>query len=270
MGSIAVDLPSAHEVPAEGVLPYMHVAVPTDFPEDKWISAYEIRVSAPEVVHHVLAFLHYPKDHPHRSEQQEVRGGVGGYFALYAPGGAAYRMPPGTAKRLPRGGTLVFQIHYTPNGEAARNRTKIGLWFSEKPPEHQLISTGIHNHRFKIPAGHPNYPVRASKVVPVRARVFGFMPHMHLRGKAFRFEAVLPDGSRRMLLDVPAFDFNWQLTYQLRDPIELPAGTRIETTGWYDNSADNPANPDPTRDVPWGEQTFDEMQLGYVEWHPVK
>ena len=97
-----------------------------------------------------------------------------------------------------------------------------------------------------------------------------FSPHMHLRGKAFRFDAILPDGTRTTLLDVPKWDFNWQLTYQLREPLVLPAGTRIQTTAWFDNSADNPANPDPKRIVPWGDQTYDEMMLGYIEWHPLK
>ena len=233
------------------------------------MQAFEIRPTAPQVVHHVLVFIRYPTDHPRAHEQPRARGGVDGYFAAMVPGQGAHTFPEGTARFLPRGSTLLFQVPYTTNGQAGKDRTKLGLIFAPKRPVHEMRSTGIHNTHLSIPPGAANHTQAASRVVPVRGRIYSFAPHMHLRGKAFRYEAVFPDGRRTVLLDIPRYDFNWQLNYQLAEPIDVPAGTRLHAMAWYDNSANNPANPDPSKTVPWGEQTWEEMLIGYVDWHPL-
>jgi hypothetical protein len=158
-------------------------------------------------------------------------------------------------------------MHYTPNGRATTDRTRLGLIFSPQPPQHVIEVFGLANPRLRIPAGANNHAETASVTLPSDATILGFMPHMHLRGKAARYEVVLPDGTRRLLLDVPRYDFNWQLPYHFAEPPTLARGSRLIYTAWYDNSTANLANPDATREVRWGEQTFDEMMLGYVEYY---
>ena len=203
------------------------------------------------------------------SEQPRVRQGIDGYFAAMVPGQTAYRFPPHTGRFLPQGSKLRFQLHYTPTGTATTDRTRLGIVFTKKPPAHEVRSLGVHNIRFRIPPNADNHRVVSSKVLHGRSRLLGFTPHMHLRGKSFRFELERPDGKREILLDVPKYDFNWQFHYALRAPMDVPAGSRIHVTAHYDNSAANPFNPDPTRTVRWGDQTFNEMLIGYVEWYPL-
>ncbi|MDJ0521305.1 MAG: redoxin domain-containing protein [Planctomycetota bacterium] len=266
-----LQIPKAFRVPAEGTVKYQYSTVSTDFAEDRWIQAFEIRPTAPQAVHHVLVFVRYPKDHPRAHEQPRPRGGVEGYFAAMVPGQSAFRFPAGTARFLPKGAQLRFQIHYTTNGQEAVDQTRIGFVFTKDGrPQHEMRSTGIYNLRLRIPAGKAHHVEQASRMLPIKARIHGFTPHMHVRGKAFHYEAVLPDGTRKTLLDIPRYDFNWQLHYRLAEPLELPAGTRIRCTAVYDNSAGNPANPNPNKTVRWGNQTWEEMLIGYVDWHPVK
>lgn len=255
-------MPRPIQVPAEGVVNYKYITVPTRFSEDKWVSAVEVRASAPEVVHHVLVFVKYPKDHPRAKDQPRFKGGLKGYFAGLVPGQNFLRFPKGTAKFLPKGAILVFQLHYTTCGRAVTDQTKLGLHFTTTP-ERELRTLGIYNTRFRIPPGDGSHTVLADRRLRTPTRIFGFSPHMHLRGKAFRYDAVLPDGTTRTLLNVPRFDFNWQLFYQLREPVDLPAGTVIKCEAVFDNSADNPANPNPKKTVRFGEQTWEEMMIGY-------
>ena len=173
----------------------------------------------------------------------------------------------GSERNWPPGSRPKFQIHYTPNGTAAEDRSRLGSDLADREPKHVVQVTGIANPRLSIPPGAENHEVKASRTLPADVTIYAFFPHMHLRGKAFRYEAVFPDGHSQLLLDVPRYDFNWQLSYRLAEPIELPKGTVLNLTGWYDNSKNNPANPDPTRTVKWGPQTFDEMMLGYIEYH---
>ena len=264
-----IEMPRPFNVPAEGTVKYHYANVFTDYPEDRWVKAFEVRPTAPQVVHHVLVFVKYPKNHPRRHEQPRVLGGVAGYFAAMVPGQGAYTFPEGTARFLPKGSRLRFQIHYTTNGKPAVDRTKLGLIFNKGRPKYEIRSVGVYNIGIRIPAGAANHAQKASRVIPVRARLYSFTPHMHVRGKAFRYEAAFPDGTRRVLLDIPRYDFNWQLSYVLAEPLDVPAGTRIHATAWYDNSDKNPANPDPKKTVLWGEQTWHEMLIGYVDWHPL-
>jgi hypothetical protein len=156
-------------------------------------------------------------------------------------------------------------MHYTPNGNATEDRTRIGLVFAKEPPQHEIKVAGIVNPRLSIPPGADNHPEVATLRLPMDVEVLAYLPHMHLRGKAARYE-VISSGETKTLLDIPRYDFNWQLLYRYAQPVPLKRGDTLKFTAWFDNSANNPANPDPTRTVRWGPQTFDEMHLGYVEY----
>ncbi len=189
-----------------------------------------------------------------------------GFVAAYVPGNDHVIYPEGLAKKLPAGTTLHFQLHYTPNGKATTDRTKLGIVFLKQPLKHEIYTASVANRRIRIPAGAENHEETARLPVPWDVQILALMPHMHLRGKAFRYEAVLPGGQRQLMLDVPRYDFNWQLSYRYEEPLKLPRGSRIEVAAHYDNSASNPANPDPTREVRWGDQSDEEMLLGYLEY----
>ena len=237
-------------------MPYVYLRVKTNFPEDRWIQATEVRPTAPEVVHHVLVFA---------SGADGIKREQAGALAAYVPGNTFVEFPPGVAKKLPVGATLLFQMHYTPTGKATTDRTQIGLRFAKTPPDKIVRTLPVVNRRIDIPPHAPDHVETASRSVPPGIVVRAFMPHMHLRGKAFKYELLTQDGKRETLLEVPRYDFNWQLRYELKEPRPLPAGSRIEVTGVFDNSKDNPANPNPDQNVRWGDQSDEEMLIGYVE-----
>jgi hypothetical protein len=215
-------------------------------------------------VHHVLVFVQ-------GSDQEDSSQGNdaderSGYWGIYVPGNSTLVYPDGYAKRIPKGAKLRFQMHYTPNGTATQDTTRIGLIYSKEAPRYEVRVAGVVNPRFQIPPGAENHPVVGSiKNIPSDVQILGFLPHMHLRGKAARYELISKDQST-VLLDIPRYDFNWQLLYRYAEPLMVPAGSTVQFTAWYDNSRGNPANPDPTKEVRWGQQTFDEMHLGYVEY----
>lgn len=241
-------------VPREGVIDYQYFTVRTDFPEDRWIRALEVRPGAKDVVHHVLIAV------------QEKGGDIDerSYLAVYVPGDTPSVYPEGYAKRLPAGATLVFQLHYTPNGKERFDRSSLALVFADEPPLFEVITDAVVNERFKIPAGDANFEVRESVLLKEDTGVVALFPHMHRRGKDFRYVAHFPDGHAEDLL-LADYDFNWQESYLLPDPLLLPAGTKLECIGHYDNSKDNPNNPDPTKVVRWGDQSFEEMFIGYFD-----
>jgi hypothetical protein len=251
-------LPEPIAIKAEGTMPYQNVTIDTDFPEDRWVQALEVQPTAREVVHHVLIFA-LPKG-------ARLGGEATGFFAAYVPGNNTLIYPEGYAKRLPKGSTLRFQIHYTPNGKATTDQTRLGVIFAKEAPKHEVHVVGIANIMFQIPAGADNHKVTARMPVPFDARVLALFPHAHLRGKAAQYELRTPDGKTEKLLSVPHYDFNWQLQYRFAEQVAAPRGSTLIYTAWYDNSSKNPANPDPTKVVHWGQQTFDEMHLGYVEY----
>jgi len=259
----------AFKVPSTGVLKYRNFRLPTGLKEDRWVQAIELRPTAPQVVHHILVFVRYPKGHPRAAEQPKDLDGLAGYFAGMVPGQGHVIYPKGLAKFLPAGATLRFQVHYTPNGTATQDTPQLGLIFAPGKPEREVRTRGVFNVRFRIPPGDPNFEVQGAWMFPRRARILAFMPHMHLRGKAARFEISPPSGESRVVLDVPRYDFNWQFQYWLREPLDVEKRTVVRATGWFDNSDKNPANPDPTKTVRFGNQTFDEMMIGYVEWYPL-
>lgn len=262
-------LPEPIAIKAEGTMRYQIVLVPTRLEQDTWVSATQILPTDRSVVHHVLVFT-LPEA---AIEDRELRrraaiDETSGFFAAYVPGNDACEFPPEFAKRLPARSALMFQIHYTPNGKATTDQLALGLRFAKQPPRHAVHTYGISNTRFAIPAGASRHEVKAQTPLPYDARLLAFMPHMHMRGAAFRYELQSgPDAARTLLLDIPRYDFNWQLRYALANPIDAPRGAVVHATAWFDNSNANPANPDPTRTVRWGEQTFDEMMIGYVEYY---
>jgi hypothetical protein len=260
-----VRIPEPVEVPASGVMPYVNVEVPTGFDTDRWVQGWEIRPSAREVVHHVLVHVVPPTNDGKPGKDRRIDG-TSHYLAAYAPGYQAVSYPEGWAKFILAGSTLRFQLHYTPNGKATRDRSALGLRFSKVPPRHEVRVSAIVGP-VDIPPGDPDFKVEGRLPVPRAARLMSFMPHMHVRGKSYRYELEMPGSGARTLLDVPRYDFNWQLLYRLSEHIDLPAGSVLKGVAHYDNSAGNPANPDPTRRVAWGEQTDDEMMLGYFEYY---
>jgi hypothetical protein len=268
---LIVESPAVERLPAKGTIPYRYVIAMTNLPEDKWISAMEVRPSSPEVVHHLLVFLGYPPGDPRaRTAVKEFAGGLKGYFAGMVPGQGHITFPEGTAKKLPKGAVLIFQIHYTTNGKETQDRPRIGFKFAEKPPEYEVVTKAAANRSFQIAANDPNYEVSASYTFFQPTRLLSVNPHSHVRGKAFKYELIYPDGKTDVILNLPRYDFNWQIEHQFATPIDVPVGTRMKVTGWYDNSKDNPANPNPSKVVKFGEQTWDEMMIGYFTGHVIK
>ncbi len=249
------------QVPANGTVKYQYYSVDPGFTEDKWIQAAEIRPSNALVVHHVLVFA--------RDRESKRRGGgeEGGFLAAYVPGLIPQPYPAGMAKKIPANSELVFQMHYTPVGSAAEDLTEMALIFAD-PNEvtHQIVTSSATNRNFEIPPGDGNYEVTAnSPRAQADVQLLTMMPHMHLRGKAFRYELRTPDGKQETLLDVPAYDFNWQTSYRLTEPLTIKAGSQLFCTAHFDNSEENPFNPDPDKTVKWGDQTWEEMMIGYFD-----
>ncbi len=246
--------PEGFAVPREGVVEYQYFTVETDYPEDRWVSALEVEPGAADVVHHVLIALQEPGgDIDERS-----------YLAVYVPGDTPSIYPEGYAKRLPAGATLVFQLHYTPNGKERFDRSRLALRFAPEPPLFEVVTDAVVEEDFEIPPGAANHEVRRARVLTEDTGVVALFPHMHLRGKDFRYVAHYPDGSEQELL-FSHYDFAWQESYLLPDPLLLPAGTRLECIAHFDNSKDNPNNPDPTKSVSWGDQSYEEMFIGYFD-----
>lgn len=246
------------EVPAEGVLDYQHFTVDPGFTEDKWISGVECRPGNPQVVHHMDVFLLWPGE----EKPDELRDLFGGY----APGAQPWIWPKGTAKFVPAGAKFVFQLHYTPNGKRQLDRSLMGIEFADAADVERPVQNGTAiNFEFVIPPRTSDHPIEASYRVAEDASLLTLTPHMHWRGKTFLFEAFFPDGRRQPLLYVPNYDFRWQTTYRLTEPISLPAGTEVRCTAHFDNSEENLDNPDPHVPVRFGFNTFDEMMIGYFE-----
>ena len=295
-----------YELSAEGPDEYINISVPTNFNEDKWVQAVEVRPGNKKIVHHAVVFVQPPSlaASSRRIQDLYMRNSIfysdgtlrrvrmeapvyddgcsapgGGYAAgsgveglgmllgFYAPGKAIDSWPAGTAKLIPAGSNLIFQMHYSrTTGHAERDRTSARLVFAKEPPEKPVLSFGAVNTYFKIPAGDPSYEVKACYTFGRDVQMLAYMPHMHLRGKSMTYEAVFPDGRRQTLLDVPQYNFNWQTLYKLKDPIFLPNGTKLLVTAHYDNSEKNKYNPDPAKAVRFGDPTYDEMMIGYFDF----
>lgn len=247
-----------YRVAAQGVIDYQYFAVDPGFTEDKWIQAADIVPGDRSVVHHVIVFVSPPADKPQRGL---------GWLTAFVPGQSSMVLPEGRARFIAAGSKLVFQMHYTPTGAEKEDLTKMGLVFADpESVEEEVITLEAVNPKFEIPAGDPDYHVSAKRSrFPEGAKLIGLAPHMHFRGKSFRMTGVWPDGREDVLLDVPRYDFNWQTNYRLEEPIVLPAGFQIACEASFDNSAENPFNPDPTVPVRWGDQSFEEMMVAFFE-----
>lgn len=251
------------QVPADGKIRYQYFQIDPGFKEDKWVSAVEIQPGNRAVVHHVLMFVAKADD-----IGEQFRGGAAGYDGIFVPGQRVEPYPAGMARKIPANARLVFQVHYTPIGSEQFDRSRVGMLFVDPTSvEYEVRTASAVNTDLQIPPHDGNYRVDASSSrLPDAARLLALNPHMHLRGKSIQYEAVLPGGERQPLLDVPRYDFNWQTAYRFTTPLELPKDTRLHCVAHFDNSTNNLNNPDPTKTVRWGEQTWDEMMIGYFDY----
>ncbi len=246
----------AFEVAAEGPDQFEIIPIPTGFEEDKWIESVEVLPGDPSVVHH---FILWRADESNSNQEA--------WLSAWAAGAQPITFPEGTARLLPAGRNLLGDFHYHPTGDAATDKTKIGIHFADKETiEKEFVNLWILNASFNIPAGDPNYEAKASYVFPQAVAVHALTPHMHYRGKDMKYTAHFPDGTSRELLSVSRYDFNWQNGYEFEEPVDIPAGTKMEVIAHWDNSADNPHNPDATVDVGWGVESEDEMLIGFVDY----
>ena len=260
---VIISMPREYAVPADtprGGIPYQYFTVETGFTEDRWVEQAEAREGSPEVVHHIVVFV-VPPGRRFNPEDPNISVLCG-----TAPGDMPLILHPGTAKKVPAGSRLVFQMHYTPSGRAQNDRSYIGLVFAKKHPERRVLTEPIANLFVHIPPGADNHKIESEFTFKDDAHIIGFMPHMHLRGKDFLYEAIYPDGKKEVLLSVPSYNFNWQSAYRYDQPRAMPKGTRIHCVAHYDNSAKNPNNPDPTKRVFWGDQTWEEMMIGWMDY----
>ncbi len=270
----------AAEMPKYGI-PYQYFIIETNFKEDMWVERAEARPDAKEVVHHIIAFVVPPR---HSSEAEPPGPPLLPPFVPEskkatvlcgtAPGDMPTVLPLGYAKKIPKGALIVLQMHYTPNGRAQKDQSSIGLIFAKKPPTHRVLTVPIMNFRFAIPPGDSNHqveswgpwnPTTGKHEFEFDAQLISFMPHMHLRGKDFLIELISPDGKSKPLLSVPNFNFNWQTMFQLDKPIDVAKGSKLHCIAHFDNSEENPSNPDPKKSVRWGDQTWQEMMIGWTD-----
>lgn len=276
-----IEMPKPFQVPATGTVEYTYLVLPLNLKEDTWVQMAEVRPGNRAVVHHVIAFLRdpgskwmrdaepgvpfVPKKGARRAEASAAGGPGSELLVGYAPGMEASKYRPGQAKLLRAGTDIVLQMHYTTNGKAAMDQTKVGLVFAKEPPKERVMTLGATQAKFVIPPGADNHRVDSQFTLQADTKLVNLMPHMHLRGKSFLYTAVYPSGEREVLLNVPKYDFNWQYFYYLDQQKVLPKGTRIECVAHFDNSANNKANPDPTVEVRWGDQSWEEMMIGWFE-----
>src|SRR5580704_16610173 len=277
---VIVKMPKAVRIPASGEVEYTYEIAPTHFTEDKWVQMVEVRPSSAAHVHHAVVYIrplesawlrHAPVGEPFTAsmltdpeERRQAHETTSDLLLVYAPGSAPDRWADGMAKFVPAGSDLVFQMHYTTNGVAASDETGVGLVFAKRPPKQRVITLQLNNHALMIPPGAEDFRVEVQGTLPNDATLLSLFPHMHLRGKRFEYDIVHDDGSVETLLRVN-YHFHWQLSYKLAEPRELRAGTKLRAVAWYDNSKNNPDNPDPDKLVTWGDQTSQEMMVGFFD-----
>ncbi len=278
---VVFQMPHAKAIPAGGDVPYQYVIIPTRFKEDRWVRMSEIRPSNPMVVHHAVAYVREPSSSwlrgapvgvpfsadelPTEALRRDAMWTTSDILLVYAPGSLPDRWPEDFAKLVPAGSDIVLQMHYTTHGHPTEDRTSVGLVFSKAPPRKRVLTLQLTNDRFVIPPGDPDHRVEVHGSLPNDALLLSFFPHMHLRGKTFEYNILEPGGRVRTLLRIPHYDFYWQLSYRLAEPIPLKAGTILQAVATFDNSRNNPHNPDPDSAVTWGEQTWAEMMVGFFD-----
>jgi hypothetical protein len=296
-------------IPSDGDVDYTYEVVPTHFTEDRWIQSVEVLPSLRPNVHHAVVYVrppnsnwmrHAPVGVPFTADEltdAEDRRGAhwtdADVLLVYAPGSSPDEFPPTMAKFIPAGSDLIFQMHYTTNGHAGTDTTRVGLRFAKTAPPKRVLTLQLTNDHFVIPPGAPDYRVEARGTLPNDALLLSLFPHMHLRGKRFEYNIVHPNNAHpnaaqpnniapnpnsgnpagnpaggsadvETLLRVN-YHFHWQMSYKLAEPLPLKAGTELQAIAWYDNSKNNPHNPDPDSAVRWGDQTYDEMMVGFFD-----
>jgi hypothetical protein len=277
---LVVTMPQPVPLPANGEVEYTYEIVPTHFAQDRWVQMSEFGPGSPAHVHHAVVYIrppdsewlrHAPVGVPFTAsklsdpiEQRQAHETTSDLLLVYAPGSSPDQWPVGMAKFVPAGSDLVFQMHYTTNGTAEEDRTSIGMVFAKTPPKQRVVTLQLNNHALIIPPGADNFRVEVQGTLPHDATLLSLFPHMHLRGKRFEYDIVNDDGSVEVLLRVN-YHFHWQLSYRLAEPRLLKAGTKLRAIAWYDNSKNNPHNPDPSKTVTWGDQTSDEMMVGFFD-----
>jgi len=275
-----VQMPKPVRIPARGDVEYTYQIVPTGFTEDKWVRMSELKPSSRQHVHHAVIYIrppdstwlqNAPKNAPFTASslgdphlQHDAHWTDSDMLLVYAPGTSPDTWPEDMAKFVPAGSDLVFQMHYTTNGRATQDQTSVGMVFSKTPPGKRVLTLQLTNERFEIPPETDDYRVEAWGSLPNDATLLSFFPHMHLRGKRFEYNIVGERGNIETMLRVN-YDFYWQLMYRLAQPRPLKAGTRLQAVAWYDNSRKNPHNPDPTATVRWGDQSYEEMMVGFFD-----
>ncbi|MBL8843977.1 MAG: redoxin domain-containing protein [Planctomycetes bacterium] len=259
---LVLELPAVQSIPAEGVVPYRYLPVDPRFTEDRFVEAVEIRPTNRAVTHHVAVFLIPPGTKPGLLDPNH-------HFAGSAPGGRPLELPAGEAKRVARGSRFLFQLHYAPIGTAASDRTRMALRFAREPVVREHANWTLSNDHVVLEPQQAGVEFTRREVFRAPIEVTGLLPHMHWRGRAMRVE-LERGGARSIVLDVPAFDFGWQHTYEFVEPLRLAAGDALRVTATYDNSAANPRNPDPSQRVKVGEQSSDEMMVLYVDYVKAK
>ncbi|HZT30694.1 MAG TPA: cytochrome c [Bryobacteraceae bacterium] len=278
---LVVRVPS-YRVAAKGEIPYTFLILPTRFTQDHWIRAAEFRIDKRAVVHHMNAFVRppgssylegLPRDQfvvPTLAQRRIGRPQEGVFerrelLIGYEPGYRPIPWREGQAKLIRAGSDIVLEMHFTANGHEQTDDSELGLYFAREAPRERVLSTQTQDMGIRIPPGAPAFSSTAEITFGKPVTLISLQPHMHLRGKAMRITAQFPDGHDETLLNVPHYSFNWQTTYFLKDPKRLPAGTTIRSVAVFDNSPNNPFNPDPAKTVTWGDQSWDEMHIGFME-----
>jgi hypothetical protein len=275
-----IKMPKPVALPAHGDVDYTYEIVPTHFTEDKWVQFSEIRPSSRENVHHAVVYVRPPNstwlknapigvpftgaDMSGGQDRNDTHFTTADILLVYAPGSSPDNWPEGAAKFIPAGSDLVFQMHYMTHGHAVTDQTSVGIVFAKQPPTQRVLTLQLTNDHFVIPPGAPDFRVEVHGSLPNDAVLLSFFPHMHLRGKRFEYNILHPGSAPETLLRVN-YDFYWQLSYRLLHPLPLKTGTILEAVAWYDNSKNNPHNPDPDVAVRWGDQTYDEMMVGFFD-----
>jgi hypothetical protein len=282
---VVLKMPKPVAIPAHGDVEYTYEIVPTGFAADRWAQMSEVRPSSREHVHHAVIYIRPPESKwlrgapvgvpftassVHDPElMHEAHATTSDMLLVYAPGSSPDNWPDGMAKFIPAHSDLIFQMHYTTNGRAARDQTSVGMVFAKKPPTQRVLTLQLANEHdmIPIPPGADNYRVEVHGTVPNDATLLSFFPHMHLRGKRFEYNIVhsgVSNEKPETLLKVN-YNFYWQMSYRLAQPRFLKAGTELQAIAWYDNSRNNPHNPDPSAAVTWGDQTYNEMMVGFFD-----
>jgi hypothetical protein len=277
---VVISMTKPFNVTASGTIAYQYFTIPTNFTEDKWVQAIEVRPGTRSVVHHVLVFVRekappssaaflpvVPKMPPPKDPNDSPTQFPGTLIATTAPGTNAIIFEPTQAIRVPAGAQLLFQVHYTANGKEATDQSSVGMIFAKQAPKQEIHNSAFVNILLRLPPGADNQAVDSAIEFTQDSHITALFPHTHLRGKSWEYRLIYPDGRSEVVLAVPKYDFNWQTYYLFTTPLTVPKGSRLEATAHYDNSVNNPSNPDPKAEVHWGDQTWEEMQYSGITYY---